>query len=250
MIARLTVLVLLVTGLLVPARTTDAQANGILGTRLLGYSVQHRKIVAYHLGDPHARPTMVLLGQMHGDEHAGVVVARSVLRYAARLHGVNLWVIPTMNPDGDAAHTRQNAHHVDLNRNWPYHWRHLTGQYYSGPRPLSEPETRAVRRFLLDVHPRFVASLHQPLHGVDVDAGSGPAYHRFRNALAHNLNLPIKNFDCWSVCYGSLSGWFHARGIGNAVETVEFGRHPPRTYLTSRVRRGIIAAMGGHFGSR
>src|SRR5690348_1666109 len=190
MIARLTMLVLLVTGLLVPAQAADAHATGILGTRLLGYSVQHRKIVAYHLGDPHARPTMVLLGQMHGDEHAGVVVARSVLKYASRLHGVNLWVIPTMNPDGDAAHTRQNAHHVDLNPTWPCPGRPLPGQYYAGPRPLSEPEARAVRRFLLDVHPRCVASLHQPLHGVDVDASSAPAYRQFRNALAHNLTLP------------------------------------------------------------
>jgi protein MpaA len=216
---------------------------------VLGYSVQHRKIVAYHLGDPDARPVSVLLGQMHGDEPAGVVVARSILARAARLKGVNLWVIPTMNPDGDANHTRQNAHHVDLNRNWPYHWRPLTGQYYSGPHALSEPETRAVRRFLLDVRPRYVVSLHQPLHGVDADAGSGPAYRKFRNALAHNLRLPIKNFDCWSVCYGSLSSWFHARRLGVAVETVEFGWHPARARLTGSVRHGIVAALGGHFGS-
>jgi predicted deacylase len=249
MIARLAALVLFMAWLIVPT-SAEARTGAVLDTRVIGYSVQHRKIVAYHLGDPHARPVMVLLGEMHGDEHAGVVVARSVLKYASRLHGVNLWVIPTMNPDGDAAHTRKNAHHVDLNRNWPYHWRHLTGQYNSGPHPLSEPETRAVRRFLLDVHPRFVASLHQPLHGVDVDASSGERYRHFRNALSRNLGLPIKNFDCWSVCYGSLSSWFHARKVGNAVETVEFGWHPARAYLTARVRRGIIAAMGGHFGSR
>ena len=60
---------------------------------------------------------------MHGDEHAGVVVARLGAQVRVPTAGRNLWVIPTMNPDGDAAHTRQNAHHVDLNRNWPYHWR-------------------------------------------------------------------------------------------------------------------------------
>jgi protein MpaA len=246
MIARIAVVAALVAGAFVPA--TPAAATPHLTTRLLGYSVQHRKILAYHLGDVNARPVSVLLGQMHGDEHAGVIVARSILQRAARLKAVNLWVIPTMNPDGDARGTRQNAHHVDLNRNWPYHWRHLTGQYYSGPHALSEPETRAVHRFLLDVRPRYVVSLHQPLHGVDVDAGSGPAYRKFRNALAHNLGLPIKNFDCWSVCYGSLSSWFHARKLGVAVETVEFGWNPTRTRLTGAVRHGIVAALGGHFG--
>lgn len=224
-----------------------AAAAPVLEARVLGYSVQHRAIVAYHLGNPRLRPVSLVIGQMHGDEHAGVRVARSIIRDAGRLRGINLWVIPTMNPDGDAHRTRKNAHHVDLNRNWPHNWRPLTGQYYSGPHALSEPETRAVRRFLLAVRPRYVVSLHQPLHGVDVDAGTGADYRRFRDALSRNLGLPIKNFDCWSVCYGSLSSWFHARHLGVAVETVEFGWHPARAYLTGRVRRGIVRALGGHF---
>ena len=56
---------------------------------------------------------------MHGDEHAGVTVADSIIHGKVSVEGINLWVIPTMNPDGNAAHTRQNAHEVDLNRNWP-----------------------------------------------------------------------------------------------------------------------------------
>jgi hypothetical protein len=46
---------------------------------------------------------------------------------------------------GDAHHTRHNAEGVDLNRNWPYNWRHLTGTFDSGPHPLSEPTGGSAR---------------------------------------------------------------------------------------------------------
>ena len=47
----------------------------IISKRIIGYSVQHRPIVAYHLGNPDSRTQVVLvLGEMHGDEHAGVTV--------------------------------------------------------------------------------------------------------------------------------------------------------------------------------
>jgi hypothetical protein len=52
---------------------------------------------------------------------------------------------PRGEPDGTAADTRQqNGDGVDLNRNLPYQWERVSDPtYYSGARPLSEPETRA-----------------------------------------------------------------------------------------------------------
>ncbi len=236
--------------LLVPLGTPDAAASSATPVnirKVIGYSVQHRPIVAYRLGDPRATTTAVLVGQMHGDEHAGVQVARSIVRGRASVEGIDLWVVPTMNPDGNAANTRQNAHHVDLNRNWRDFWAPLTGQYYSGPAPLSEPETRAMRRFLLDVRPHYLVVLHQPLHGVDTTDG-GALDRPFRNRLARNLGLPLKAFRCWGFCHGSMTGWYTTHRYGIA-ETIEFGSHPTQGYLTGRAKRGIVGALGGRFGA-
>ena len=223
-----------------------ASATPLLGKQVIGYSVRHRPIVAYHLGDPRRRPVLII-GQMHGDEPAGVQVAGSIVRGSASIEGINLWVIPTMNPDGSAAHRRQNAHAVDLNRNWPDRWAHLTGMYYSGRRPRSEPETRAVQAFLLRLRPRYVVVLHQPLYGVDTTDG-GALDKAFRDRLARGLGMPRKAFRCWSVCHGSLTGWYTTHRYGIAI-TIEFGWHPRTSYLTGRARRAIVAALGGSFGS-
>ena len=72
-------------------------------------------------------------------------------------------MVPVYNPDGLAAGTRKNARGVDLNRNFPYHWANLDGNYESGPKPASEPETRAMMRFLRQVRPDWILSFHQPL---------------------------------------------------------------------------------------
>lgn len=224
-----------------------ATATPVLEKRIIGYSVKHRPIVAYHLGNPRYKRTSVILGQMHGDEPAGIRVVNSLVMSTSSIEGTNLWVIPTMNPDGNARHTRQNAHKVDLNRNWPDNWRHLTGQYYSGPRVLSEPETRAVHTFLRKIRPHYLVSLHQPLRGVDATDGAR-LDKAFRNRLARNLKLPIKAFNCWSVCYGSMTPWYtkHNYGLGF---TIEFGRHPSTYMLTKRTPWGIVHALGGTFGS-
>ena len=151
-----------------------------------------------------------------------------------------------MNPDGYAANTRQNAHGVDLNRNWPDNWAHLDPPYYSGTEPLSEPETEAMWRFLWWLKPDYLVVLHQPLYGVDTTDGSylDP---EFRDALARNLGLPKKAFLCGGVCHGSLTGWYTTHKFG-VDETIEFGSSPSSDYLTGRARDGIIDAMHGRWG--
>ena len=108
------------------ARAGDAT----IGVRVIGHSVRGRPIRAYHLGEPGTRK-VVLISTMHGDEPAPRQILDS-LRNGAPIHGINLWVVPTYNPDGLARHTRKNARGIDLNRNYPYRWANLDGVYESG----------------------------------------------------------------------------------------------------------------------
>src|SRR4051812_31595005 len=113
---------------------------------LIGRSVRGKPIVATRYGDAASNRVALVVGVIHGDEPGGLRVAAALRRIAPSIEGAQLWVIPTVNPDGLRAHTRKNAHGVDLNRNFPYRWQDRIPQssgYYPGPHPASEPETRA-----------------------------------------------------------------------------------------------------------
>jgi protein MpaA len=222
------------------------RTNHVLEQRVLGRSVRGRELRAWHLDNTragrHPGPTVVLIATMHGNEGAPRQILRS-LRSGAAVHGADLWLVPVYNPDGLAAHGRRNAHGVDLNRNYPYHWADLDGSYESGPRPGSEPETRAMMRFLTDIDPDYVLSFHQPLHGVDTDTKSP----KFSRKVARHLDLPRKSFTCGGVCHGTMTGWFNSRFKGSAV-TVEYGAHPGHRRLARVAPRQLLGLWGAHRG--
>ena len=133
---------------------------------LLGQSYEGRPIRVFHRGDPDEIRALVV-GCIHGDECAGIRIARR-LRSGRPRSFLDLWILPSLNPDGRAAHTRQNARGVDLNRNFPYRWRRgPRGRYYPGRRPASERETRIAMRLILRIEPDITIWFHQPLALVD-----------------------------------------------------------------------------------
>jgi protein MpaA len=224
--------------------SSPPQPRTVIGKRVIGKTVDGRRIMAWHLGEP-GKPKVVLMAGMHGDELAPrqILVA---LRDGGQINGINLWVVPTYNPDGAAAGTRKNAHGVDLNRNYPYKWANLDGGYESGPRPASEPETRAMMKFLGDVRPAWILSFHQPLHGVDTDTKRP----RFARKVGRHLDLPAKKFACGSVCHGTMTMWFNHKFAGTAL-TVEYGASPPRRLMRHRAPRQVLSIWGawrGQFG--
>ncbi len=187
---------------------------------------------------------MVLFSTMHGNERRTHTILES-LRDGRAIRGVDLWVVPTYNPDGYARGTRRNAHGVDLNRNFPQAWADLDGSYESGPRPASEPETRAVMRFLRDVDPARVLSFHQPLGGVDTDT-KDPAFAR---RVARALRLPRTTLDCGGLCHGTMTMWFNHHFRGSAL-TVEYGASPSRRRMALEAPRQLLHLFGAHRTSR
>jgi murein peptide amidase A len=157
----------------------DPPASSSTLREVLGRSVQKRAITAAQVGDPAGTRVVLVVGVTHGDERAGLRIIRAIKREASRnasaLAGTQLWAIATVNPDGLRAHTRKNARGVDLNRNFPYRWRGNVPQssgYYPGPRPASEPETRAVMGFVRRIRPDLSIWYHQPWGAVLACHGS------------------------------------------------------------------------------
>ncbi len=207
----------------------------------IGTSVQGRPIYAYRIGNPAARTRAVLIGQLHGDEPAVRTAAVSVVNGTTAYHYVDLWVVPTANPDGAADRTRKNAHGVDLNRNFSVAWAYTdppSSGYYQGPRAFSEPESRALAAFLTKVRPKYVVGMHQPLHGVDT---ANVKNKTFGHRLVVRTGLPAKAFTCNGGCRGTVGQWLDATTPGSMV-TVELSGTVTATSALATTR-AVITAM-------
>jgi len=77
-------------------------------------------------------------------------------------------VLPLANPDGAELATRYNARGVDLNRNCGFNWR-PDCEEPPGPEAWSEPESVALRDFILAWRPAKIVSLHWALAEIDAD---------------------------------------------------------------------------------
>ncbi len=223
------------------AAPTAAKQKTVIETRTIGHTVRGRAIRAYHVGNPKSSNKVLLMSTMHGDERDTRWIVRSI-RDGKPVRGIDLWLLPTLNVDGLARSSRKNARGVDLNRNYPYHWANLNGRYESGRHAASEPETKALMRFVRQIRPKRIVSLHQPLHGVDV---STPRSRTFAKKLAAGLNLPRANLTCGGVCHGTFTQWFMHKYPGARAVTVEYGAHPTRHRMRVAAPQRMIHVLGG-----
>jgi hypothetical protein len=144
---------------------------------------------------PGTVPRVLVTGGIHGDELLSVLLALDAAvgladdatadsELATLRDGLETWIVPLCNPDGvrqilwtSEGSGRKNARDlggfdlghaagVDLNRNFPTRWGALgevgsrsppRDDWYRGPQPASEPETRALMQ--LAERERFVAAV-------------------------------------------------------------------------------------------
>ena len=105
---------------------------------------------AYRASGSRASPTVVLISTMHGNERATAADPPVAARRRAdpRRRPVGGADLQPRRPRARApARTRAASTSTATSRT---SWADLDGNYESGPRPASEPETRAMMRFLRD----------------------------------------------------------------------------------------------------
>ncbi len=183
------------------------------GETVIGRSAEGRPIRAFRVGSSRARVEVLVVGAVHGNEPAGRTVVDR-LRRVRPPRGTALWLIEDLNPDGSAAGSRQNAAGVDLNRNFPYRWRHQDGVYESGPGPASEPETQAIQRFVERERPRITLWYHQALRMVVKSTGD-PALERL---YSRRSGLPRRRLPRY---HGTAVSWQNTTFRGDTAFVVE-----------------------------
>ena len=193
--------------------------------RRIGTSVQGRPIYAERWGPADADTTVVVIGQVHGDECAGTVLVDELRR---RPIDVTTWIIPTLNPDGYAAFTRSNANDVNLNRDG------LTE---------SQPETRALFAFLDAVNADLTVHGHSPY---------GEAMH-YGGYTSRSLAFRVADATGWGFAYaGDLPPdqaylWQGQANHGSSSEALllEFAAMSPdeASTISRRVDHDLAAAQ-------
>jgi hypothetical protein len=130
-----------------------ASVNGRSGIEVAaeGRTAEGRTVYLVHAsrGTPSFR--VLIYAQQHGDEVSGkdavLYLVREIARDPARLaEGLDLWILPMMNPDGAERGTRRNAAGADLNRD------HILQE---------QPETQALYRVVRRVRPHLAVDCHE-----------------------------------------------------------------------------------------
>ncbi len=199
--------------------------------------------MAWVSGPSTAARRVLLVGVIHGNEQAGLAITRAE-RQSRVPPGVQLWVVPELNPDGVAADTRQNAHGVDLNRNFPYRWQYYSDPtYYSGPRPESEPETRAAMRLVNRIHPTVTITYHQHMDLVDESGGDRGIARRYAQVAGMRPT-------CLTFLPGEETAWSNHTFPGTTSFVVELPAGPLGPAALARQLRAVHAVeLGQRSGS-
>jgi serine/threonine protein kinase len=234
-----------------PTPLSTATADLEMRWHTIGRSVQGRELTVASIGPP-AKRAVVVVGSIQGDQpltrELVVAVADHLERVADQLpKDVAFHLLPSLNPDGNAAESRFNANGVDLNRNWDTaDWRsraavpgHPDGKAGAGgPQPFSEPETRAALDLISSLRRQDARLIVMVLHS-SVRRETGEVYPGGENSIemayTYASEAGYDVHDQWAeyTTSGEMVTWCSEQGI-RAIDVVVPGAQSP----ASRVQGG------------
>jgi len=220
----------------------------------IGLSVEGRKIESYTYGN--GTTHLAFVGGVHGGyEWNSVLLAYRFMDYlsanpSAVPVDMTITVIPSANPDGvfkvvgkegrftvedapdgeSAVPGRFNANNVDLNRNFDCKWKPESmwrgNKVSGGLDAFSEPETKAIKKFVLENDPVAVVFWHSQSNAVyasECENGILPETLEIMNAYSKASGYPaVESFDSYEIT-GDAEGWLASIDIPSI--TVELKTH-------------------------
>jgi predicted deacylase len=243
--------------------------------KVLGSSVDGREIESYTFGS--GKTQLVFVGGIHGGyEWNGVVLAYELMDYLEQNPDIipgnaAVTVIPDANPDGvykvigkegrfaaadvpggSKESGRLNARSVDLNRNFGCNWKPegvwRESPVSGGTKPFSEPESAAIKKFVLENKPAAVIFWHSQsnaIYGSQCGADMLPETIEIMNAYsAASGYRTVATFDQYEVS-GDATDWLASINI--PAMTVEL-----KTHETIEWERNLsgIKALFKYYGSK
>ncbi|NOZ90488.1 MAG: peptidase [Epsilonproteobacteria bacterium] len=235
----------------------------IITVQNIGQSWEKRDIllatVSLNVAYAHLKPALLYTGTVHAREWIGNELGVEFIDYILKNYKNNpeilktityntLYLVPCLNPDGfEYSRThfsfwRKNrrdngdgTYGVDLNRNFSIGFRkskNTSSNVYGGPKPFSEPETRAIKEFV-DTHPNITIALD---------------YHSQGNVFfpAHKFNheMELEGTDLNTLCANMN---YHIHKVTGRRYGINRGK-PPTKLISGSGReyyysKGIIASV-------
>ncbi|MFN8636124.1 MAG: M14 family metallopeptidase [Chloroflexota bacterium] len=244
-----------------PARATPIAPTSELDWFEIGRSVRDAPIRAIRLGSGGVR--LAVMGSIHGgwERNTERLVTMARQHFASHPDAIppalSVYFVPTTNPDGLAAGSGPdaawNAHDVDLNRNFdtpnwsPDTYGRPGGRYgptgtrtgAGGSSPFSEPETRAIRDFILSRKIDAVLSYHSGIESVTAKDGGGGIGEPLAKQVAAATGYPYIGVWTEYRLTGQFMDWLDAVG----VKGVEIDLPNPRDLEWEKNLAGMVAAM-------
>ncbi|HHH50775.1 MAG TPA: peptidase, partial [Campylobacterales bacterium] len=235
----------------------------IITIQSIGKSWEDRDIllatVSLNVAYANLKPALLFTGTVHAREWIGNELGIEFIDYILKNYKNNpeilktityntLYLVPCLNPDGfeysrthfsfwrkNRRNNGDGTYGVDLNRNFSVGYnksKHTSSNVYSGPKPFSEPETRAIKGFV-DTHPNITIALD---------------YHSQGNVFfpAHKFNheMELEGTDLNTLCANMN---YHINKITGRRYGINRGK-PPTKLISGSGReyyysKGIISAV-------